>query len=123
MAPTLLISWLLIGCGLLSGALIGLFFARSDWLDGYGSWRRRLLRLGHIAFFGMAALNLAFLFSLPLLSRGPSLVWASWLLVVAGFGMPFICFASVVWKPARHIFAVPVISAVTAVSIIIGRIQ
>jgi hypothetical protein len=31
--------------GVLSGAIIGLFFAREDFMGGYQSWRRRLTRL------------------------------------------------------------------------------
>jgi hypothetical protein len=122
MAPTLLVSWLLICCGLVSGAAVGLFFARVDWLGGYGSWRRRLLRLGHIAFFGMAALNLAFLFTLPRLEQGVSLVWTSWLLVLAGIGMPLTCFASAWRRPLRRLFALPVSCDVVAVVFILERV-
>jgi hypothetical protein len=38
--------------GAASGAALGLSFHRDDWL---GSWRRRLLRLGHFACFGMGS--------------------------------------------------------------------
>ena len=41
----------LLGC--ISGAVLGLFFHRAEWLGGYGSWRRRMLRLAHISFFGI----------------------------------------------------------------------
>ena len=37
--------------GVLSGMAMGLFFHQDGWLGGYGSFRRRLLRLGHIAFY------------------------------------------------------------------------
>ena len=43
--------WLGMLLGVLSGAIIGLFFHREDWMGGYGSYRRRLTRLGHISFF------------------------------------------------------------------------
>lgn len=42
--------WLGMLAGVLSGALVGLFFYRDDWMGGYDSWRRRLTRLGHISF-------------------------------------------------------------------------
>src|SRR4051812_205671 len=45
-------AWIGILCGVLGGAVVGLFFHRDEWLGGYGSWRRRLARLGHISFFG-----------------------------------------------------------------------
>ena len=56
-------AWIGILLGMLSGAAQGLFFHRADWLDGYGSWRRRLTRLGHTSFFGLAFVNLAFFFT------------------------------------------------------------
>ena len=50
-------AWIGIALGLASGTIQGLFFAREDWLGGYGSWPRRMLRLGHISFFGIAFLK------------------------------------------------------------------
>ena len=39
-------AWISILLGMLSGAGHGLFFHRTDWVDGYSSWHRRLARLG-----------------------------------------------------------------------------
>jgi len=44
----ILAGWLGVLGGVLSGAVIGLFFHRDDWAGGYGSFSRRMLRLGHI---------------------------------------------------------------------------
>ena len=55
-----LAAWLAILAGLVTGTVIGLFFHDPDWMGGYGSWRRRMMRLGHISFFGTGFLNLAF---------------------------------------------------------------
>jgi hypothetical protein len=52
--------WIGILAGVLSGALIGLFFHQDSWMGGYASYRRRLMRLGHVAFFGLGFLNIAF---------------------------------------------------------------
>lgn len=41
--------WPLVLAAFVTGALIGRAFHRHDFLGGYGSFRRRLLRLGHIA--------------------------------------------------------------------------
>src|SRR5262249_59491418 len=57
--------WLWITLGMASGAVIGLRFHRSDWLGGYESWPRRLVRLGHISFFGLGILNLLFALTAP----------------------------------------------------------
>jgi hypothetical protein len=54
------VAWIAILLGLLSGTAIGLKFAGEDWLGGYASWRRRLLRLGHVALIGTGLLNFAF---------------------------------------------------------------
>lgn len=48
--------WTWMGMGVLSGAVLGVFFKREDFLGGYDAWRRRLVRLGHIAFFGTGML-------------------------------------------------------------------
>ena len=57
--PNAIVAWAAMFVGALSGAAFGLRFDRDRWLGGYGSWPRRMLRLGHIAFFGVAFLNLA----------------------------------------------------------------
>ncbi len=66
-------AWLGILAGLLTGTAIGLFFHDETWMGGYGSWRRRMIRLGHISFFGTAFLNLAFVFSVASRSLAPGL--------------------------------------------------
>ena len=53
-------AWIGFFAGCLAGAIPGLFFHGSDWLGGYASWPRRMIRLGHVAFFGIGFLNLAF---------------------------------------------------------------
>ena len=52
--------WIGMLLGVVSGAIIGLFFHREDWMGGYNSFRRRLTRLGHISFFGLAFVNMGF---------------------------------------------------------------
>ena len=56
----LLSAWSGALAGFVSGAIIGLIFHREDWLGGYTSHRRRMLRLGHISFFGLAVINVMF---------------------------------------------------------------
>jgi hypothetical protein len=102
--------------GVVSGAALGLFFHRENWMGGYASFRRRLARLGHISFFGLGFLNLllAFtnqLFALP--GRAASL--AAGALIVAAVAMPTCCFL-VAWRPSfRHLFAVPVVGVFTGI--------
>lgn len=97
--------WLWMTMGLLSGAAIGLFFAREDWLGGYGSWPRRMVRLGHISFLGTGLLMLLAHFSV--LATGlPG--WASLAMMVGAAAMPTTCFLSAFNKPLRHLFFIPV---------------
>lgn len=115
------LAWVLILVGLLTGVPIGLCFHREDWLGGYGSWRRRLVRLGHIALFGTGLLNVAFALSVDALELAPSLRVASVLLAVGAVSMPVVCFLSA-WRPTfRHLFFVPVVSLIGGVVDFIWR--
>ena len=46
--------------GAAAGAVPGLLFHDDEWAGGYSSFRRRMLRLGHISFFGIGILNVLF---------------------------------------------------------------
>ncbi|MCS7166565.1 MAG: hypothetical protein RMI91_13430 [Gemmatales bacterium] len=52
--------WLLIAVGFATGVGLGLGFRREDFLCGYSSLRRRLLRLGHIACVALGMNNVLF---------------------------------------------------------------
>jgi hypothetical protein len=109
----LLLGWIWITGGFLSGAILGLFFYDPDWLGGYGSWRRRMVRLGHISFIGTGLLNLAFVFTIVSLETVAPPI-ASWLFVVGALSMPLICFLSA-WRDwLRHLFPLPVTSLIGA---------
>jgi hypothetical protein len=102
--------------GVVSGALIGLFFHRDDWMGGYASYRRRLTRLGHISFFGIGFLNLSFAATVGQLHLHDSyLAVASWTLLSGAITMPLCCFLSAWRKPLRHLFPVPVLAVTTGV--------
>lgn len=108
--------------GVLSGALLGLFFHGEDWMGGYPSFRRRLIRLGHISFFGMGLLNILFgLSAEPMHLEGMSLSVAGWSFVVAAITMPVCCFLTAWRKPLRHFFPIPVAASFIAIlSIFVG---
>jgi hypothetical protein len=102
-------AWIGITAGFLSGALLGLFFHGEEWLGGYGSWSRRMARLGHISFFGIAFINLTFALSLKAFEITLSSPWPSWLLLGGAVTMPLVCFLSAWQKRFRHFFPVPVL--------------
>ena len=96
--------------GLFAGASIGLFFHQESFAGGYASFRRRLMRLGHVAFFGLGILNVLYALTLDFTGavlRYPAL--ASLSLIAAAVLMPLICFLSAWRMPFRHLFAIPVI--------------
>ena len=95
--------------GIVSGVILGFWYHRPDWLGGYASWPRRLLRLGHLSFFGVAALNLGYALTVASLGWEPPHHACSIALAAANFLMPLAC-ALVAWRPAlRHLFVVPVV--------------
>jgi hypothetical protein len=107
-------AWIWILVGLVSGAIIGMFFHDEAWLGGYSSWRRRMLRLGHISFLGTGLLNLAFALSLDHagLEGVPRL--PAVLFVVGAIAMPLVCFLSAWRESFRGFFFVPVVSLIAA---------
>jgi hypothetical protein len=106
--------WLLILASFATGAAIGLFFDRDDFLGGYQSFPRRLLRLGHIALAALGAINILFSLS-PWPAAGTWLSEAASLcFIVGGVAMPSICFLTAWRRPFRHLFAVPVVALMLA---------
>lgn len=115
----LLAAWIGFLCGVISGAIIGLFFHREDWLGGYSSYPRRLVRLGHISFFGLGFLNALFALTVSA-TQVPELIGhlASIGLLTGAITMPLCCFAAAWHKGLRCLFPIPVTSLLGAVSLI-----
>jgi len=115
------VGWVAILIGLAVGTILGLFFYREDWQGGYASWRRRMIRLGHVSFFGTGFLNLAFVFSVEHL-RLETVPWVSSIAFVVGaVAMPAICFLSAWRAPFRHLFFIPVVSLLVATADLLFR--
>jgi hypothetical protein len=114
--------WIGFLAGALSGAALGLAFHRDDWLGGYDSWRRRLLRLGHIACFGMGFLNVMFALSVQARPLGEGWArWASLGWLVALVTMPLCCALAAWRKPLRHLFPIPVVATLVGIgALLIG---
>ena len=113
--------WIAILAGLLTGATIGLFFHREDWLGGYDSWRRRMLRLVHISMVGTGLLNVAYALSWQSRNDADPSRTASILFVVGAVSMPLVCGLSAWRKPMRQLFFIPVLSLVIAVAAFLYR--
>jgi len=107
--------WSLLLAGFLAGALIGLGHHREDFLGGYASFRRRMVRLGHVALAALGMVNLLFALS----PWPPAEAWsarpAGWLFLIGGILMPTVCWLAAWRRPLRHLFALPVTTLLAAV--------
>jgi hypothetical protein len=115
-------AWIGFLCGCLAGAIPGLFFHRQDWLGGYASWPRRMIRLAHIAFFGLGLLNLAFALTARTLGMEAGLQLPSLLLIVGAVTMPIVCYMSIWRITCRHLFCIPVVAVASSIVLFLWRI-
>ena len=112
----LLCAWIGILLGFLSGLVFGLFFHRENWLGGYGSFKRRMYRLAHISFFGLAIVNFMFFLT------GQQLLithyasdfanTASYAFIIGAVSMPLCCVLMAHFPRTRLLFGVPVLSLI-----------
>ena len=111
-------AWASFFAGGIAGLVSGMFFHDPDWQGGYTSWPRRMMRLGHVSFFGIGFLNLAFALTVDALDPGAGLGLPSALLLVGAVAMPTLCYLSA-WKPVfRYLFFVPVLAIISATGIV-----
>jgi hypothetical protein len=115
--------WWLILAAFASGALIGLGFHREEFLGGYMSFRRRLVRLGHIAMAALGMLNVVY--GLAPLTAGAGLPASlpGMLFLGGGISMPLVCFLSAWRKPFRHLFFIPVVQLLAAVALVLKSLR
>jgi hypothetical protein len=111
--PNLFVGWLWILLGFITGMVLGMFFHGEGWLGGYGSFKRRMYRLGHISFFGLGTVNLLFCLTVKNFSlAGPLIHFASMAFVLGAIAMPVCCVVMAHFPKAHMIFAVPVVSLI-----------
>jgi len=115
--------WIGLLAGCVSGSIPGLFFYRVDWLGGYASWRRRMIRLAHISFFGIAFINLAFVLSWEMFPIESGLRITSYSLIVGAITMPLVCYLSAIRPFFRHFFFIPVVSICVGIVTFLIRIS
>lgn len=84
-------------------------------LGDYGSTARRLARLGHIAFFGLAILNLLLAAELDRVgnhSRAGRLASAA--MNFGNVGLPVVLFGAAVWAPLKYLLPLPAMAVTIA---------
>jgi hypothetical protein len=104
------IGWAIMAFGALVAMATGLQAHRDDWFGGYGSYRRLMLRLGHICYFAMGALLVLYSSVVPEPWHPPgALVYFGVLSMVAGaITLPTVCLLAA-WRGPFHLpFALPV---------------
>ncbi len=111
-------AWIGICLGCVAGAVQGLFFHREDWLGGYNSWPRRMMRLGHISLVALGLINLVFALTATSLGIAASLAWPARLLLIGVITMPALCYLSAFCKPFRHLFFIPALSVIGGAAMI-----
>lgn len=105
--------WISLVAGAATGAILGLWFQRPNFLGGYDSYRRRLVRLGHIAFFGLGFVNILFGLSRTYMQLSTSeMAAASVALMIGNVTMPLAC-GMAAWRPGfKPLFVVPVATVI-----------
>ena len=119
---TIAAGWIGICVGCAAGAAQGLFFHDENWLGGYNSWARRMLRLGHISLVGLGLLNLAFALSMAALGIAEGTLWPARLLLAGAVGMPLVCYLSAFKSDFRHLFFIPALSVIAAAAMTAWRV-
>ena len=122
MAVNLYAAWIGFAFGCVVGAVTGLFFHERHWLGGYPSWPRRLIRLGHISFFGIGLLNLAFALTARAVGVDAGLTAASNLFLLGAVTMPLVCYLSAWRVTFRHLFFIPALSITCGVVLFTWRL-
>ena len=116
-----LFGWCSILAGIALGLYMGAMFRREDWLGGYDSFPRRMMRLAHIALIAIGMLNVQFAQTLPGSHLSESLAQAASIaMMVSAVLMPACCLRMAFRRSHYEIFAAPVISLAVAVGLTIG---
>ncbi len=112
------VGWALILSAFVTGSVLGLFFHDDKFWGGYSSFRRRIVRLGHISQAALGMLNV--LYALSAAETGADRL-ASLGFVVGGVSMPVVCFLTGWKKPFRYLFVLPVAALLVAVAATLRR--
>ena len=114
------IAWASLALGAGTGLVMGMWSfdgpaAVPAWLGEYDDTGRRLARLGHIAFFGLAFVNLALAGALPRLALGAgALRVAARLMNFGNAFLPVTLFAAAAHRPLKYLLPLPAVAIFVA---------
>ncbi len=109
--------------GALTGLVLGLWsfdgpFEVPAWIGDYGSGSRRLIRLGHIAFFGLAILNLFVVRDIPKFTRpGRTRRLALGLMNLGNVLLPLNLLGAGAYSPLKYLLPFPALSVFSALTV------
>src|ERR1700752_498428 len=119
----LMIAWAWILLGFVSGFVLGAGFHQEQWLGGYASHKRRLYRLCHISFFGLALMNLMFCWTARDFERvPPGSTLAGMGFILGALTMPVCCIIMAHRPKWRALFVIPVGSLIIAAAITLWEV-
>ena len=81
-----------------------------------------MIRLAHVAFFGIGFLNLAFALTARTLGLKTGLHTTSVLLLVGAATMPAVCYLSACKETFRHLFFIPAMSVTVGIGLFAWRL-
>lgn len=113
--------------GAMTGLVMGLWSFDGPvpvpgWLGDYGSTARRLVRLGHIACFGVGILNLLLVAEAERRAfLNSTSQWASRLMNLGNVGLPLGLFVAAVVPPAKYLLALPAMAVTISLLLVAGE--
>lgn len=117
------VGWVSACVGIATGLIMGLWsfdgpFAVPEWLGGYDQTARRLARLGHIAFLGLAILNLLLAQTLSRLALGVAgRRTAAWAMNFGNIFLPLALFAAAAYRPLKYLMSAPALAVFLALAL------
>jgi hypothetical protein len=122
-SPSIAVGWCSIAVGAIFGLVLGIWSFGGPvpvpgWIGGYDELPRRLLRLGHIAFFGLGILNIMLARQIRTSRSGRSARASRFALGAMNVGnvlLPVLLVVAAVFEPVKYALAVPATAVTLAV--------
>lgn len=113
-----MVGWVSLTVGAGTGLVLGLWsfdgpMTVPAWIGEYGDTSRRMVRLGHIAFFGLGILNILLASELPRLSDRARRI-ASPAMNFGNAFLPLTLFAAAAYPPLKYLMPIPALAVFVA---------
>ena len=106
-----LFGWCWMCMGFIFGLILGMRAEGENWLGGYGSLKRRYLRLGHVAFIALSMINILYGKEIVTSVLPASIARAGSILMIFGaVGIPLTCITAVFFRKAKFFLPLPALA-------------